>query len=78
MVLELEDELQLQPGNWLVINCAQRPSQSNCHMVMMVPEAQENDLMEAAVQHAIHKHGEQDTPELRESLHDQMQKITIS
>lgn len=75
--MAIEDELHLEPGNWLVINCAQIPSQSNCHMVMMVPERQENDLIEAAMQHAVHKHGEQDTPALREATQGQIQKITI-
>lgn len=48
------------------IDCREMPSQANCSLRMSADNEQE--LLEAAVQHAIAVHQEQDSPELREEL----------
>jgi len=48
------------------IDCREYPSEMNCTIAMSADS--EEELMEAAVQHAVAVHGEKDTPELREML----------
>ena len=48
------------------IDCRDHPSVSNCSVALSADSADE--LLEAAVQHAVAVHGHQDTPELREDL----------
>ena len=48
------------------IDCRDYPSQTNCTVSIFADNDQE--LLEAAVQHAVLVHGHQDTPELREQL----------
>ena len=55
-------------GRWLVANCGKIPSEQNCRLVMMAPESQREDLLDASVAHAIKTHGHQDSPELRSEL----------
>ena len=66
MKMELSD-LGIK-GHWLVANCGKIPSEMNCRVVMMAPEEQREDLLDAAVAHAVKTHGHQDTPELRSEL----------
>ena len=48
------------------IDCREYPSEMNCSIFMSADS--EDELLEAAVQHAVAVHGHTDTPELRETL----------
>lgn len=48
------------------IDCREYPSEMNC--TVMISADSEDELLEAAVQHAVSVHHEQDTPELRNEL----------
>jgi predicted small metal-binding protein len=48
------------------IDCRELPSEMHCSVTIAAD--QDTELMEAAVQHAVAVHKEQDTPELREEL----------
>lgn len=48
------------------IDCREYPSEMNCTMLMSADS--EDELLEAAVQHAVAVHGHTDTPELRNTL----------
>lgn len=48
------------------IDCREYPSEMNCSVFMSADS--EEELLEAAVQHAVAVHGHKDTPELRENL----------
>ena len=72
------DQLNLKPGKWLVADCGSMPSDSNCHIVMMSPEDQKEDLIDAGVKHAVNKHGHKDTQELRDGVSGMLQVVEIS
>lgn len=48
------------------IDCREIPSDSNCTVAISADS--EDELMEAAVQHAVSVHHHQDSPELREEI----------
>lgn len=48
------------------VDCREYPSEMNCSVALSADSDQE--LMEAAVQHAVSVHQHQDTPELRAQL----------
>ncbi len=48
------------------VDCREMPSQSNCTVAIAADS--EDELLEAAVQHAQAVHGHTDTPEFREQL----------
>ncbi len=48
------------------IDCREYPSEMNCTVSLSADSDEE--LLEAAVQHAVSVHGHTDTPELRETL----------
>ena len=48
------------------IDCRESPSVSSC--TISIAADSEEELMEAAVQHAVSVHQEKDTPELREEI----------
>ncbi len=48
------------------IDCREYPSDMNCSVAMSADS--ENELLNAAVQHAVAVHQHQDTPELRSQL----------
>jgi predicted small metal-binding protein len=48
------------------IDCREHPSVSNCTVSIFANNDEE--LLEAAVQHAVSAHGHKDSPELRELL----------
>lgn len=48
------------------IDCREVPSDSKCTVAISADS--EDELMEAAVQHAVSVHHHQDTPELREGI----------
>jgi hypothetical protein len=48
-----------------MIDCRQIPSEINCTLTIA---GEPEDVLDAAVTHAVDKHGHQNTPELREQL----------
>ncbi len=48
------------------IDCREFPSESNCSIAISADS--EDELIDAATQHAVQVHGHQDTPELRTQL----------
>ena len=48
------------------IDCREFPSETNCSVAIGADS--DNELLEAAVQHAVAVHGHQDSPELRGQL----------
>jgi hypothetical protein len=60
--------LEIDSGRWLVANCGKMPSDRNCKLVLMAPESQREDLINAAVAHAVKDHGHTDSPEMRAEL----------
>jgi predicted small metal-binding protein len=48
------------------IDCREFPSESNCSVTIMADNADE--LVQAAVQHAVAVHKHEDTPELRDQI----------
>jgi predicted small metal-binding protein len=47
------------------IDCSEYPSDSNCTLKI---SGKEEEIIPAAVQHAVSVHGHEDTPEFREQL----------
>ena len=52
-----------------VVDCRLYPSEKNCQLTISGPE---DDVLDAAVQHAVAKHGHKDTPEFRKELRSLM------
>lgn len=48
------------------IDCREFPSEMDCTLALSANS--EDELLEAAVQHAVAVHGHQDTPEFRQQL----------
>ncbi len=69
--------LEIQKGSWLAANCGAFPSDKNCQLVLMAPESQRADLLDAAVAHAVSSHGHQDTPELRGELDKFLEHVQV-
>jgi len=46
-------------------DCRRFPSENNCTMVMI---GEEDELVQAAAEHAVSMHGHEDTPEFREQI----------
>lgn len=70
--------LNLSKGTWLMANCGRMKSENNCHIIMMAPESQQSDLLEAAVAHAVKTHGHEDSDNLRKQISYHMfEKIQI-
>jgi len=72
------DTLHLKSGNWLVANCGNMPSESNCQLIMLAPEAQREDLISAGTKHAVNKHGHQDTEELHKSVDNMLEVMAVN
>ncbi|NOK08919.1 DUF1059 domain-containing protein [Corallococcus exercitus] len=47
------------------MDCREAPSESNCSLTIT---GEEDEVLRAAVEHAISVHGEKDSPELREMI----------
>lgn len=58
------------------IDCREYPSEMNCTVTISADS--ETELLEAAVQHAVSVHHEQDTPELRDALRTLMKKMPVA
>jgi predicted small metal-binding protein len=48
-----------------VVDCREAPSENNCSLMI---SGTEEEVLDAATQHAVSAHGHADTPELREQL----------
>ncbi len=53
------------PDTRKVVDCRKFPSESNCSLTIA---GREDEVMKAAVEHAVSSHGHRDTPELRDAL----------
>lgn len=56
------------------VDCREMPSEMNCTVAISADD--ENELLEAAVQHAVAVHHHQDTPELRGQISKAMKEGT--
>ncbi len=48
-----------------IADCRQFPSEKNCTLTIA---GSEEEVLTAAVRHAVEEHGHEDTPELREQI----------
>jgi predicted small metal-binding protein len=55
------------------IDCRDYPSEKNCTLRI---SGSEEEVLEAAVQHAVSTHGHRDTPEFREQLRSALKDAT--
>jgi predicted small metal-binding protein len=60
----------------MYIDCRNYPSEMNCTLAMSADSEQE--LLEAAVQHAVAVHGHTDTAELRSQLRSLLKTETMA
>ena len=70
-------DIKVANGSWLVANCADFPSEKGCQLVIMGPADQREDLVSAAVAHAIGEHGHQDSPQLRTDLGNLLRPVEV-
>lgn len=55
-----------------MIDCRKAPSEINCTLTIA---GQEDEVFDAAVAHAVAKHGHEDTPELRDMIRSSMEDV---
>ena len=55
-----------------MIDCRKVPSEINCTLTIA---GTEDEVLDAAVAHAVAKHGHQDTPEFRESIRAGLENV---
>jgi predicted small metal-binding protein len=55
-----------------MIDCGKVPSDINCTLTIA---GTEDEVLAAAVAHAVDKHGHEDTPELREMIRSGMEDV---
>jgi predicted small metal-binding protein len=55
-----------------MVDCRKVPSEINCTLTIA---GTEDELLEAAVQHAVTRHGDEDTPELRQMIRSAMEDV---
>jgi hypothetical protein len=70
-------QMNLKKGKWVVANCGKFPSEKNCQLVIMAPESQRQDLIEAAATHAAKSHGHENTPQLRQELSGMLEVVEV-
>lgn len=58
-----------------MVDCRKVPSEINCTLTIV---GQEDELLDAAVAHAVARHGHEDTPELREMIRAGMEDVEPS
>jgi hypothetical protein len=75
--MDLSGTLHMTHGKWLVANCGEMPSDNNCKLVIMGPESQRVDLLEAAVSHAVKNHGHADSPQLRTDVNSYFKVVQV-
>ena len=56
-----------------MIDCGKVPSDINCTLTI---SGTEEEVLDAAVAHAVDKHGHHDTPELRETLRSALEDVS--
>lgn len=71
------EELNLGHGKWLVANCGKHASEKKCKLVLMAPENQREDLLDAIVDHASKSHGHEKNQELRSQLNGMLETVNI-
>jgi predicted small metal-binding protein len=54
----------------MMADCRRFPSESNCSLTII---GEENEVVEAAAQHAAATHGHEDTPEMRDQLRSMLE-----
>ncbi len=52
------------------VDCREIPSDSECTLALSADN--EDELLDAAIQHAKHVHGHEDTPEFRQAIRGSM------
>lgn len=57
----------------MMVDCRDLPSESNCSLMI---EGTADEVVRAAVQHAVDAHGHEDTPELREGISGSLREVT--
>lgn len=72
----VQQKLGLSHGRWLALNCGNVPD-SKCHLVIMAPDAEKSELLEAAMSHVTERHAHEDTPELREKISQSLGSMTL-
>lgn len=60
----------------MYIDCRNYPSEMNCTLALSADT--EEELLEAAVQHAVAVHGHTDTPELRSQIRSLLQEEKVA
>ena len=70
-------DIKVASGSWLVANCADFPSEQNCQLGIMGPSGQKDDLVSAAVAHAIAEHGHVDSAELRDGISGFLRTVEV-
>ena len=55
-----------------MVDCRKVPSDINCTLTIA---GTEDEVLDAAVAHAVSKHGDQDTPELRQMIMSGMEDV---
>jgi predicted small metal-binding protein len=55
-----------------MVDCRKVPSDINCTLTIA---GTEDEVLDAAVMHAVSKHGHQDTPELRDMITSSMEDV---
>ena len=66
-----DEEAEMAVSVRRYVDCREFPSESNCSLKIA---GTEEEVLSAAVQHAVSKHGHQETPELREMLRSSMRE----
>jgi hypothetical protein len=56
-----------------MIDCRKMPSEINCTLTIA---GTEDEVLDAAVAHAVAKHSHADTPELREMIRSGLEEVT--
>ncbi len=55
-----------------MVDCRKVPSDINCSLTIA---GTEDEVLDAAVVHAVSKHGDEDTPELRQMIMSSMEDV---
>jgi predicted small metal-binding protein len=55
-----------------MVDCRKVPSEINCSLTIA---GTEDEVLDAAVAHAVSKHGDEDTPELRQMIMSGMEDV---
>ena len=70
-------DIKVSNGSWLVANCSDMPSEQNCRLVITGPVDQREDLVSAAVAHAVNAHGHQESAQLRQEVGTLLRPVEV-